>query len=84
MLITHMSKFMKLRKQADLREDEYEYHVPCGVKTRYKRSVPIQTRIGYEIGVGQLCEHCNSKMERKELTAEHNKRLQQMNTREGG
>lgn len=75
---------MKLKKQANLQEDEYEYCVLCGAKTQYKRSEPIQNRIGYEIGVGQLCEHCNRIMELEELVAEQNKRLQRVDRESGG
>lgn len=75
---------MKLRQKLKTQNDEYEYCVLCGVKTQYKRSEPIQNRIGYEIGVGQLCEHCNRRMELEELEAEHTRRLQRINTRDGG
>ena len=74
----------KIGLKQNIRNDEYEYCVLCGAKTQYKRSEPIQNRIGYEIGVGQLCEHCNRRMELEELVAEQNKRLQRMNIETGG
>ena len=38
--------------------DEIELCAACGKKTEYKRSVPIDQRLYYVEGAGQLCRTC--------------------------
>lgn len=38
------------------RENEYDVCVICGRETQYKRSTPIDLRIGYIEGAGQTCD----------------------------
>lgn len=51
-----LEKDNKIQKQVE--NKEYESCVMCGAKTEIPVSLPIEYRIGYEIGVGQLCEIC--------------------------
>jgi len=37
-------------------QNEYDKCVICGVETSYKRSTPIDLRIGYIEGAGQTCD----------------------------
>lgn len=42
-------------------DDEYEYCVLCKKKTDIKKSEPVESRIGYLQGAGQLCNECRLK-----------------------
>lgn len=44
--------------EAEMKSDEPEHCVLCGVETPYKRSTHIDLRIGYIEGAGQLCSAC--------------------------
>ena len=44
------------------REKSFETCVICGKMTDVRRDTPIQERIGYEAGSGQLCTRCYSRM----------------------
>jgi hypothetical protein len=44
-----------------IRKMESEQCVLCGALTPYLRQDPIETRIGYVEGAGQLCKSCSSK-----------------------
>lgn len=75
---------MSMIKLIKTKDNENEYCVLCGVKTQYKKSEPIQNRTGYEVGVGQRCEHCDRRMKMEDLAADYIKRLQNMGGNDGG
>jgi len=39
-------------------DDEYEFCVICGEKTNVKKSEPVERRMDYFPGSGQLCHEC--------------------------
>lgn len=45
-------------KQSIRKTDMIEYCVICGKETEYTRETPIDKRIGYVDGAGQLCRKC--------------------------
>ena len=44
------------------REQDFETCVICGRLTDVRRDTPVQERIGYEEGSGQLCARCYSEL----------------------
>jgi hypothetical protein len=42
----------------ELKADEFDHCVLCGVETPYKRSTHVDMRLGYIEGAGQLCSAC--------------------------
>lgn len=50
-------KFKKEKVTQDI-----EFCVFCGMKTEYRKNDPIETRIGYMHGAGQLCQECHKKL----------------------
>ena len=47
---------MQLQKKDE--NEAYETCVLCGEKTDYLRNTPVDERVGYVIGCGQLCKQC--------------------------
>jgi len=45
-------------KRKDKNKTVYEYCVICHKKTEYLYNTPIQNRINYIVGCGQLCDKC--------------------------
>ncbi len=43
---------------------EHEHCVLCWRKTLIRRDVPVENRIGYVDGVGQLCQKCYSELQK--------------------
>lgn len=43
-------------------EEKYEICILCKCKTNIRRDTPIQERLGYIEGAGQLCERCYKKL----------------------
>ena len=41
---------------------EIEKCVVCGKKTKYAKDTPVQERIGYVEGAGQLCRDCHKEL----------------------
>ena len=47
---------MKIKKPQE--NEAYDCCVLCGKKTEYSKDIPIDKRIGYIEGCGQLCTGC--------------------------
>ncbi|KKM13005.1 hypothetical protein SY88_00065 [Clostridiales bacterium PH28_bin88] len=63
-----MADVHDIKKEKAQRNTEFEYCVICWQKTRVRRNEPIETRVGYVEGVGQLCPRCMKDLyERGEL-----------------
>lgn len=46
------------------RNEEYETCVMCGALTDMLKSIPVDARHNYVVGVGQLCDACQCALER--------------------
>ena len=55
-----------MREAAQQARDQVELCVLCGKETEYSRQTPIQVRVGYVEGAGQLCPKCWLELYRKD------------------
>jgi len=53
-------------------DEEYDVCVVCGARTRYRRSEPLESRVDYIPGAGQLCRRCAAENMSDEQTARRN------------
>jgi len=59
--------FSKTKKAEPYTKNGYDLCVQCRAKTHYLTTTPIQQRLGYIEGAGQLCQECIVKMEQERM-----------------
>lgn len=62
-------KLFKKNLECIPENEEFEVCVLCGVLTNTRKSEPLERRVGYLPGAGQLCSECFRKNVSEEQTA---------------
>lgn len=47
-----------MRRPSQEKQSDIEHCVVCGSATEYKKDTPINERVGYAEGIGQICHDC--------------------------